>query len=209
MPMNPGRYRFTVDWFSAHGETWSDWLNHLRHRPRSRFLEIGCFEGRATVWLLENVLDHPTCRIDCVDTFEGSPEHSDMGLDLSGVEARFDWNVRASGSAHKVGKLKGASREHLRRLPFDAYDFAYVDGSHLARDVLEDAVLAFPLLKKGALLVFDDYRWDRNRGTLSHPGPGIDAFLAIYSDPPSVRAASEADDPRHFRACPIREPRPA
>ena len=36
------------------------------------------------------------------------------------------------------------------------YDIIYIDGSHEARDVLEDAVLAYRLLKIGGLLIFDD-----------------------------------------------------
>jgi hypothetical protein len=33
------------------------------------------------------------------------------------------------------------------------------DGSHRARDVLEDAVLSWPLLKVGGIMLFDDYLW--------------------------------------------------
>ena len=38
----------------------------------------------------------------------------------------------------------------------------YVDGSHHARDVLQDAVLAWGLLRPGGYMIFDDYGWVSN-----------------------------------------------
>ncbi len=68
---------FHARWHDRVADNWTilfrdvlDWCD----RPGLRFLEIGCFEGRATVWMLTNVLTHPTCRIDVIDTFAGSPE---------------------------------------------------------------------------------------------------------------------------------------
>ena len=34
-----------------------------------------------------------------------------------------------------------------------------MDGSHHARDVLQDAVLAWGLLRPGGYMIFDDYEW--------------------------------------------------
>jgi hypothetical protein len=50
-----GKYSFTVDWFSRHLPVWNEVLMPLRGRPL-RALEIGCFEGAATTWLIDNVL---------------------------------------------------------------------------------------------------------------------------------------------------------
>lgn len=68
----------------------------------------------------------------------------------------------------------------------ESYDFIYIDGDHHAASVLEDAVLSFPLLKKGGIMIFDDYRWGEQLETtperLNIPKPAIDAFLDIYAD---------------------------
>lgn len=174
-------YRFTADWFSAHTAAWARHLAHLAGRPGLHFLEVGCFEGRASVWLLENVLTDESSRLDCVDSFGGSFEHGEMGVDVAGSEARFDHNVRLAGPG-KVAKFKGPSQEILRRLPPTFYHLAYIDGSHLACDVLEDAILALRLLRPGGLMIFDDYGWDRLRGDPRHPKVGIDCFLGVYRD---------------------------
>jgi hypothetical protein len=45
----------------------------------------------------------------------------------------------------------------LRLLPLNFYDFVYIDGSHLASDVLEDAVLSWAVVQVGDMIIFDDY----------------------------------------------------
>jgi predicted O-methyltransferase YrrM len=177
-------YWFSVDWFAVVEPGWRRLVAELAGRPGLRFLEIGSFEGRSTTWMLDNILTDPSSRIDCVDDFDtliGSAEHSlPYQVDMPAVERRFDHNIKASGAAHKVLKVKARSQEALRQLPLGAYDLIYVDGSHLAPNVLEDAVLSFPLLKSGGLLIFDDYLWADLPGPLERPGPAIDAFLMLY-----------------------------
>lgn len=55
-----------------------------------------------------------------------------------------------------------------------------MDGSHLAPDVLSDAVLAWNLLKPGGILAFDDYEWKCGGTPLHCPQAGIDAFASVY-----------------------------
>ncbi len=66
------------------------------------------------------------------------------------------------------------------------FNLIYIDGDHHSASVLEDAVLAFPLLKQGGALVFDDYRWHYNPDGpdcgLMCPRHGIEAFFAVYRE---------------------------
>jgi predicted O-methyltransferase YrrM len=145
-------YEFTQDWTKPSIPVWEELLRPYVGMP-ARFLEVGSFEGRSTTWLLDNVLTHPEARIVCVETFGGSIEHAQM--DLSDLELRFDRNT--ARHAPKVTKMKGPSRDVLRQLPAGSFDFAYVDGSHEATDVLFDAVLIWDLVKTGGPVMFDDY----------------------------------------------------
>ena len=76
----------------------------------------------------------------------------------------------------------------------DTFEFIYVDGSHQAPDVLCDALLSFRLLRKGGLIVFDDYFWQETLpegvDLLRCPKPAIDAFTNLYSRKISVVGAS-------------------
>jgi predicted O-methyltransferase YrrM len=177
---------FTVDWHSHNIPHWRRILDRYKGQPNVRALEIGSFEGRSTVWLLENILTHETARIDCIDTFEGSVEHTRMGVNVENLLSRFLGNTEPH--AKKIGRFIGRSQDVLRSgdfCPYEvySYDFIYIDGSHKAADVLEDAVLSFRLLKVGGLIIFDDYAWNGGGPTeFDNPRRGIEAFYYAYQN---------------------------
>jgi len=41
----------------------------------------------------------------------------------------------------------------------EVFDFMYIDGSHKCIDVYNDCVLAWRILRKGGLMVLDDYHY--------------------------------------------------
>lgn len=76
---------------------------------------------------------------------------------------------------------QGSSTKVLRTFEFEEFDFIYIDGSHNAIDVLEDAVLSFRLLKNNGIIAFDDYLWnDEQYSDGTYPKLAIDAFISIY-----------------------------
>ena len=93
---------------------------------------------------------------------------------------RFDHNIRQSGAAAKVTKIKGHSDAILITLPLDHFDIIYVDGSHEAAPVLMDAMLCWYRLKPGGVLIFDDYLWDQEESASDRPQMAIDLFLAAF-----------------------------
>lgn len=153
------RSLYSVDYFTINVPNWITFFNYVNFNEEKplNFLEIGSLEGRSTVWQLENILLHPDSRITCVDTWEGSSEHTE---DLKrGLYERFLNNI--SPYQNKVRIVRGFS-SHGLKLPHvrnETYDFIYIDAAHRARNVLEDAVLSFPLLKFGGILAFDDYAY--------------------------------------------------
>jgi glycosyltransferase involved in cell wall biosynthesis/predicted O-methyltransferase YrrM len=175
-------YQFTQDWFSVNLPVWQVQLTRFCHQPDLRVLEIGSWEGRSACWLLTHVLTHESARITCVDLFEGGLEHQTYDPNvLQSLEQRFDWNMAQTGSPEKVRKMVGHSQQVLRSLIPDTYHLAYIDGSHIASDVLEDTLLTWRLVKVGGVIVFDDYGWRFPDGvTEEPPKAAIDAFLSIF-----------------------------
>lgn len=183
-----GKYEFTQDWFHWAPAVWQQLVPLLPERSESGrlFVEIGSFEGRSAVWIANNMMqdgDH----LHCIDTWQGGEEHS--AEDMAAVEARFDKNLSllsAKFPAREFSKIKKPSLFALASEIFTGgeadTDFLYVDGSHRAKDVLTDACLAWPLLKKGGILVFDDYMWGEPRDLLHRPKLAIDAFVNIFSE---------------------------
>lgn len=174
------RPEFRKDWGGEVREHWPAMLQEYAGVEDLRFLEVGCFEGRTTLWLLTNVLTHPSSTITVVDTFAGSPEFKSMGISTD-FKQRFLSNI--ARHADQVIVCEGSSRDVLPALD-DGFDFIFVDGSHVAEDVWADATGAWPLLKPGGLLAFDDYEW--GDGGPSTPRPAIDRFLAEYASEMTV-----------------------
>jgi predicted O-methyltransferase YrrM len=173
-------YEYTKDWFHWAPEVWTHLATLLP--ARQRFLEIGSFEGRSAVWTIENMMD-ADAELVCVDTWEGGEEHTNG--EMLGAEALFDRNIGRAKTTNPVvvTKIKETSYTALTALAGQSnFDFVYIDGSHIARDVLLDACLAWPLLKDGGVLVFDDYLWGPARDILHRPKVAVDAFVNTYAE---------------------------
>jgi len=135
---------FTADWFSHNIANWQRWLAEFRGRAGVAALEIGSYEGRSTVWLLQNILTGEGSTIDCCDLFDG--------------EFRDRFTANTSPWANRVTIHQGASAKTLPSLA-GSYDLAYIDGNHTPLGVIADAVLTWPLVKIGGIVIFDDYLW--------------------------------------------------
>jgi predicted O-methyltransferase YrrM len=168
---------FTTNWAVEHYHLWARILAPWQEEP-IRVLEIGSWEGRSALFFL-NYLRHSS--IVCVDTFAGSIEHrawpaAQQNAQLFAIESRFDNNL--AQFAERVEKRKEESLAALGTLGIERrqFDLIYVDGSHLATDVYRDGVLAWPLLMRGGIMIFDDYQRQQGPKT-DWPHVGIDAFL--------------------------------
>ncbi|HWR00892.1 MAG TPA: class I SAM-dependent methyltransferase [Chlorobaculum sp.] len=158
-------------------------------------LEIGSYEGASTCYLINSLAPTNDIEIHCIDTWEGGVELKTDGTaeaDMHDVEKRFLHNTKIS-TDRCVDRVdlqihKGYSDIELSKLLVGGkqnyFDFIYVDGSHQAPDVLCDSTLSFRLLRKGGIMVFDDYLWSENLAygidPIRCPKPAIDAFTTIY-----------------------------
>jgi len=180
-------YQFTKDWFNWAPAVWEQLIPHLPERTEDGryFIEIGSFEGRSAVWIAENMMQDGDY-LTCIDTWEGGEEHG--AEDMGTVEERFDHNVAVLEGKYperSVSKYKGTSVERLAEIlggGTEDADFIYIDGSHIAKDVLTDACMAWPLLKPKGLMVFDDYMWGNPRDILHRPKIAIDAFCNLFAE---------------------------
>lgn len=182
-------YEFTTDWFALAKYIWPEVIKRMpERRERRRLMEIGSFEGRSAVWIIENMMLSKD-QLLCVDTWQGGEEHSN--IDMAAVERRFDSNIKIA--QRKVGfpdvqKVKETSTwalaHQLRWVKDESqlFDFIYIDGSHRAADVLADAVMAWKLLRMDGIMIFDDYLWGDPRVPLHRPKMAIDAFMNIYAE---------------------------
>ena len=162
----------SYDWFSGNIPIWRHMLDKagLSQKDEINYLEIGSFEGLSALFMLE---EFPNCTVTCVDTWQGSDEHSSrLG---SSIEDNFDYNVRKYHD--RLTKKKMSSHEFLISANDAKYDIIYVDGSHYSDDVIIDVLKSFDILKIGGLLILDDYLWKNYKNKNDNPAVAINFFL--------------------------------
>ncbi len=170
---------FSADWTTWHFANWVEFLHPLRSKP-VRVLEIGSWEGRSALFFLNYF---PASHVVCVDTFSGNIEHMrnpHFATLVPETERRFDANVAAFTA--RVEKIKGPSADVLPQLGVASrrFDIVYVDGSHRAADVYSDGALAWPMVARDGIVIFDDYEFDEIKDESERPKLGIEAFLAAF-----------------------------
>lgn len=168
-------YEFTEDWFSPYLPLWEQTFGAYKGQPDLRYLEVGLFEGRSFLWMLENVLTHPTS--------------SAVGLEPFIADIpQLSHNIELSDDRDRMEILTEYSQIALPKLEPKSFDFIYIDGDHDAAGVLVDAVLCWPLLKEGGIMILDDYKWadgkimDLELPLYRRPEASIDAFLIAFHE---------------------------
>ena len=125
-------------------------------------VEIGSFEGRSTMWFAQWLKNHPSSHLYCIDTWEGGEDllRAKPQIDYKEIESNFLYNISLLPTKNQITVIKGKSEEQLGALLGSYYrgvDFVYVDGSHTRRDTLVDVLLALSLVRKGGIVIVDDY----------------------------------------------------
>lgn len=165
-------YTFTSDWFTNNLPLWQELFKGYQRKP-VKWLEVGTYEGRSAIWSLNNVLNHPKSSITCVDSWKDRT-----------IFQRFKKNIQASPEFQgKVRYIRGTSRDALKlpQVLKEQYDVVYIDADHHSSSVMENAVLAFPLVKPGGIMIFDDYTYSKHRDNRC-PKQAVDAFINAYAE---------------------------
>tara|TARA_R100001463_G_scaffold119615_1_gene175527 strand:- start:251 stop:889 length:639 start_codon:yes stop_codon:yes gene_type:complete len=184
------KYQFNEEWFDHNIPLWNE-LFKSYGRPIESVLEIGCYEGRATVYLCEKVLDKGT-NYTVVDTFGGSAVED--GMDTTMERLKEDKDIIEKNFMHNISfhedinfnVRKGNSQFILPELLKGGkkYDLIFIDASHRADDTLVDAYYAHKMLNRGGILIFDDFGWkDPNQPhPVCSPELGIRTFVHMYDE---------------------------
>ena len=147
---------------------WDSMLSHLKGKPNVVGIEVGTNYGGFSTWCCSEVVTGEGSMLYTMDVNHNEYIENNLGL------------------YKNVTFVKNLSENVLRELSHNGKkkyfaDFILIDGNHFAKYVLEDAILAWQLLKYGGILTFDDYWWGvHTTDERVKPKLGIDAFLMAY-----------------------------
>jgi hypothetical protein len=162
-----------MTWTPAQMHSWDRWFRRIRREfaplllpfagKPIYYVEIGCWAGASAEWVGQNILTHPQSRGLGIDPYPSEPLHPSAEIHLikncasarlEFMSDRWTWQYRPSQEV-----LAELITETIDR-PW--IDVLYIDGNHEAHNVLIDFALCWPMLKTGALVIFDDY-WVKYR----------------------------------------------
>ena len=165
------------NWFEYVRPNFEEFLTPLAGQDDLLLLQLGVFTGDASVWIAENILTGKSGWLIDVDTWQGSDEPDHKSMDFDDVFTTYQSKIEPY--KNKIRSFRSTTTWHLtsvRREP--CYDFIYIDADHTTVGVIMDAELAWPQLKSGGIMAFDDYTWGHASGDPRlAPQVGIDLFL--------------------------------
>ncbi len=178
------RYRGTKAW-GWYLDDLENWRLLLTNASPVKALEIGGFEGISANLMLDLLFIHPESEVHTIDPFMPDPTTPEVN---DRTKQCFEENQRIGGHGDRLRIYEGLSAEVLAWMAaeegfWESFDFIYIDGSHLAKDVFIDAALSWSLLKPGGILAFDDYGWGEDiENPVLKPCTAIQAFAAVFCD---------------------------
>tara|TARA_B100001564_G_C20636427_1_gene669927 strand:- start:151 stop:903 length:753 start_codon:yes stop_codon:yes gene_type:complete len=170
-------YQFNfMDSFSLNVFTWEKIFKKYKLKDKEvKYLEIGCFEGRSSVFVLEQ-LKNTFCYF--VDPFE---QYNEMTLstqqkNFKSIFDNFSKNIKEFDGRYEIHKT--TSDSFFKKLNFSKqFDLVYIDGSHFSEDVYRDATNAGSHLQRNGIIIFDDFFWFWYKDVFDNPFFGITKFL--------------------------------
>tara|TARA_Y100000590_G_scaffold275409_1_gene309211 strand:+ start:951 stop:1676 length:726 start_codon:yes stop_codon:yes gene_type:complete len=166
--------KYTQDWFSYNIKYIARALYKYNYQNKNlNILEIGCYEGLSTLFFLSLLKNS---KVTCVDPFADFEENKDKNFDQ--VYENFLFNTKKYYKRVKL--FKGTSDDYFKNSLNESFDLIYIDGSHYAENVFRDANNSYKYLKKGGIIIFDDFLWDYYKDPNMNPIGGIKKFLSKY-----------------------------
>jgi hypothetical protein len=147
-------------WFNKVRREFCPLAQRFSGKP-SVYVEIGTWAGATCEWVARNVLTHPESLGFGIDPYPSDRRKYDVdeikqraANRVSFLGDRWKWHYLPSwhGLPQVVCHLMAQDR---------CIDLLYIDGDHDAHAVVQDFALAWPVLRPGSVVIFDDHSINR------------------------------------------------
>ncbi len=146
IPAKSGQFLYTLCYFQ---------------RLRGDVVEIGSWQGRSTTFLAMAAKNSGNGKVYAIDHFKGN-----LGVencyrirksDLSDLKTKFINNMEEMDLFEAIQLLDMSSEEAAKYIDDKSVRFLFIDGDHTKGGVRKDIELFTPKLKRGSIIVFDDF----------------------------------------------------
>lgn len=144
------------------GENWFTYPNLYRDMiylfgDNSHFVEVGSWRGRSASFMgVEIINSKYNIKFDCVDTWEGSIEHTDHELiTTSSLYDEFIRNI--TPVINVINPIRLTSNQASKLYKNESLDFVFIDAGHDYEDVIDDIKCWLPKVKSGGILAGHDF----------------------------------------------------
>lgn len=127
-----------------------------RFSSGSQFVEIGSWKGMSSAFMAVEIANSGK-DIDfyCVDTWDGSVEHKQYGMNTTNLYDTFLDNMEPVKKYYKG--IRAKSLQAVKQFEDNSLDFVFIDASHEYQDVRDDILAWLPKVKQGGVLAGHDY----------------------------------------------------
>jgi hypothetical protein len=157
-------------WTTTVGESPEGWFTFPKlysefvetMKDGSVFVEVGSWKGKSTAFLgVEIINSGKNIKCYAIDTWEGSPEHSDDPyIKTNRLYPLFVTNTQKVSSV--VAPIRKTSVEGAKEFKDNSVDIVFIDACHSYECVKEDIEAWLPKIKKGGIMAGHDYYWGDN-----------------------------------------------
>jgi hypothetical protein len=197
----PRGFQDIAGWFSwLDRKVFSALLESQANSPLGTLVELGAFEGRSAVIIGDHV--RPGERFVVVDLF-GTTEGQDIS-NIRELQQSYRTLTRQKFESNYLALhdelpeiVQGPSSEVLDYVEPGSVRFVHVDASHLYEHVHGDATAAKKMLRRGGIVVFDDYRKQTTPGVAAAVWQAVffDGLLPVALTPQKLYGVYEDPDP--------------
>lgn len=143
--------QFGEDWF-----TYPKWYKAMVDNAKdgAHFVEVGSWKGKSSAYLAVEIANSgKDIKFDCVDTWEGGPEH--VHMDNSQLYEIFISNMKPLEKYYRP--IKAKSIDAAKLYEDESLDFVFIDACHSYECVVEDIRAWYPKVKKDGIISGHDY----------------------------------------------------
>ena len=135
----------SFNWFGQNSQIWIHFFRKFDlENKKINILEIGTFEGLSASFFLKYLKKSKLVAVDSLDK-----------------KTSFYKNFIKNKKKMRSFKFYNiSSNNFFKKYKKELFDIIYIDGGHDCIDVINDGKNSFKILKKGGILIFDDFLYE-------------------------------------------------